>query len=81
MSKTVGDIVNEYIETGGYGGLYCSDEPCGCFVGDLVPCGGDFYSCAPGYRVECKVCGLPLIVSTEGATLECEECLSQGEDQ
>ena len=47
--EDVEDIVINYLKDNGFDGL-CTDG-CGCVVNDLVPCGGPFESCKPGYRV------------------------------
>ena len=35
----------------GFAGLACLAEECGCWIGDLYPCGdrGDQYTCVAGY--------------------------------
>jgi hypothetical protein len=40
----VGQIVTEWLVANGYDGL--AGEECGCFVGDLMPCGLDNSGCA-----------------------------------
>ena len=52
----VREIITEYLEANGYGGLY-ADE-CGCLIGDLFPCDGPCDDCKPGYKVPCdpKTC-------------------------
>ncbi len=48
MNPTVEEIVKQWLEANGYGGLY--DEECGCSLDDLMPCGGEFaYRCRAGY--------------------------------
>lgn len=47
------------LRKGGYDGLYCTEEPCGCELDDLAPCGMDpqgeegLWYCKPAYRREC----------------------------
>lgn len=49
-NPTVRDIVRNYLESGGYDGLY-SDDGCGCSTGDFVPCSCcDIELCQVGYR-------------------------------
>lgn len=44
------EIVAEHLKTNGFDGLVNGDAPCGCELGDLVPCGSDFGQCKPGYK-------------------------------
>lgn len=38
-------------------GLYCTEDPCGCVIDDLAPCGEyDPYYCRPGWRHDCARC-------------------------
>ena len=50
--KNVKEILTAYLTDNGFDGLYC-DEPCGCRIGDLVPCGQDCLDCKPGYLSKC----------------------------
>jgi hypothetical protein len=43
----VQDIVRAYLEDNGYDGL--AEDDCGCWLNDLMPCGGDYSRCRPGY--------------------------------
>ena len=55
--STVKEIVKKYLEENGYGGLWNGgelEEPCGCFLDDLIPCGEPCDECQPGYERECK---------------------------
>ncbi len=45
---TVRDILKQWLEANGYGGLY-DDNECGCAVDNLIPCDGPCYPCHPGY--------------------------------
>ena len=45
------EIIAVYLVRHGYSGL-CSEE-CGCELGDLFCCCGDFSRCVPGYRHVC----------------------------
>lgn len=49
--KTVDNIILEYLEANGYGGLY-NDAECACKIDDLVSCGEMAGSCTPGYLVD-----------------------------
>lgn len=57
---TVVDIVSEWLESQGYGGLYndadADGHGCGCILGDLMLCGGDQSTCEPAYAFECWRC-------------------------
>ncbi len=44
------EIVTNHLKTNGFGGLFNGDAPCGCELGNIVPCGGDFSQCKPGYK-------------------------------
>jgi len=39
----------KWLKAHGYDGLYAPGEPCGCWLGDLVPCGEKDNGCKPGY--------------------------------
>lgn len=43
-------IVTAHLKDNGFDGLVNTDGQCGCLLGDLVPCDGNFGSCEPGYR-------------------------------
>ena len=49
--KMTNPTVKEIVKENGYGGLCdCEDEPCGCFLNDLIPCGTDnAINCKAGY--------------------------------
>ena len=49
----VAQIVEEYLKRNGFDGLYNFFEPCGCKLGDLMPCSDDCSACKPGYKVDC----------------------------
>lgn len=51
-TKTVKEIITNYLIKNGYGGLCHFD--CGCNLDDLIPCDSDFSHCEPGYKVPCK---------------------------
>lgn len=50
------DIVDKYLRTHGYDGLYNDLGDCACTVGELEPCGEMSSACAPGHQVPCD-CG------------------------
>ena len=55
MSKTVHEIVKEYLTQNGYDGLVC--WCCGCGIDDLFPCGSeDCLNCQPAYKIYCDGC-------------------------
>ena len=61
MSKTVKEIVRDYLIRHKYDGLYCEDyvfcvDNCGCELSDLFPCGEIYEYCKPGYKAMCD-CG------------------------
>lgn len=47
---TLTEIITNYLNDNGYDGLCTHD--CGCFIGDLFPCGSDPGWCKPGYKKE-----------------------------
>lgn len=49
--KTVGEIIEEYLEENGFDGLYVPGE-CACLKDDLFPCSETPVDCKPGYRKE-----------------------------
>jgi len=53
----VEDIISEYLKENGYDGLYNSDGPCGCAVGDLAPCCSLNMDCEPGHKRQGCSCG------------------------
>jgi hypothetical protein len=49
---TVNEIVQEYLKSNGYDGLY--NEDCGCKIDDLCPCGIEgVWDCKAGYVRKC----------------------------
>jgi hypothetical protein len=50
------EIIKKYLLDNGYDGLWNKDGECGCEINDLQPCGGDFSSCKPGFKILCD-CG------------------------
>ena len=52
MRANVGQVVESHLREHGYDGLCAHDCPdgCGCFLGDLFPCGSEcLVYCIPGY--------------------------------
>lgn len=59
---TVAGIVEVYIQENGYDGLYDPYKGCGCKLGNLFPCGGEWVErCIPG-----KATAEGLIVAPRG---------------
>ena len=51
----VKEIVEQYLRTNNYGGLYSGYEcGCGCEIDDLMPCDSNCAGCHPGYKVLAK---------------------------
>jgi hypothetical protein len=50
----VSQIIEKYLKEHGFDGLCYPDSECGCFLGNLVPCGCPTLKCQPGYRVKTK---------------------------
>ena len=55
---TVKEMLEDYLQAHGYGGLVCQEIPCGCVLGDLEPCGDCMCSdvCEAGYVHNCDDC-------------------------
>lgn len=62
------DELREALKAGGYEGLYCTDERCGCGLDHLVACGEELNGdhgildiCLPGYKHTCigEECAYP----------------------
>ena len=58
MSKTVKEIVAEYLTANGFDGLFNDPANCGCQISDLMPCGQAYCSCEAGYKAPSKLYGL-----------------------
>ena len=53
ISKTVEEIVRDYLQEHKYDGLYCEGE-CACKLDDLMPCTfDDIEKCKAGYETQC----------------------------
>jgi hypothetical protein len=48
-----GPRLSEWLEAHNYDGLYSEDEPCGCGLDDLIPCGECCSDCQPARHVDC----------------------------
>jgi hypothetical protein len=80
---TVRDIVIEYLQKNNYEGIYNEEIECGCFIDDLVPCGGSCCECSPGVKMKMTYEGelidgigpLPDPLPEEGnMTWDCPQC-------
>ena len=59
MSKTVREIVAEWLDSHGYDGLVNVDGECGCPLDDLMPCENTIAGlgdCEPAYQFKCYKC-------------------------
>lgn len=54
MSIKLREIVKNYLEQNGFGGLFNSDGECGCELPDLMPCDQPSESCCAGYKIKCN---------------------------
>lgn len=71
-SLDVGDMVEHYLRSHGYEGLYneAGSDGCGCRIDDLIPCGEVATECLPGMLAPCD-CGdhnwsiVPCVAPTE----------------
>lgn len=50
---TLQEIVEQYLKSHGYAGLYHPDGECACEAGDLWPCGYPNGDCKVGHYVDC----------------------------
>ncbi|HDZ62542.1 MAG TPA: hypothetical protein ENH40_05295 [Nitrospirae bacterium] len=53
MDFDVKNIIEVYLTSQGYDGLYNSDGECGCELGDLFPCDESPINCIPGVKSQC----------------------------
>lgn len=54
---TVLEIIVDYLKANGYDGLM-NEYDCACSLDDLQPCGEDFSTCEPGWKIPCpRRCG------------------------
>jgi len=51
---TVKSIVENYLVTHGFDGLYNPEGECACVIGDLQPCCEDNSECLPGTKKKCE---------------------------
>ncbi len=70
-SKTVKDIIVEYLKANGFDGL-CGDG-CGCDIDHLAPCESDCTGCKPAYKTKClgKQCKNPCYAYCEAGKTDC----------
>lgn len=51
MNKSIVKMITDRLEQDGYGGLVNTVYPCGCGIGDLMPCGSPSGSdCVAAYK-------------------------------
>jgi len=50
------NILQDWLFTHGYDGLFDNDGECACELDDLMPCGEPSPNCTAGYRAACD-CG------------------------
>lgn len=67
--KTCQKIIEEYLITNEYDGLYHPDEECGCLLNDLAPCGNSCLSCLPGVRLEPSKLNHDFVVGPKNTTI------------
>ncbi len=53
----VKEIIEKHLKDNGLDGLYHPEEPCGCFLDDLIPCGENADLCIAGYKAPCAGIG------------------------
>jgi hypothetical protein len=81
MSKSVRDIVREYLVANGYDGL--AGDECGCDLDDLMTCGeSGALDCAAGFKHDnCKLAyeewGMGKCICT---VKDCKDCTREGEE-
>jgi hypothetical protein len=70
-------IIFTWLKDNGYDGLLCTEgDPCGCHLGDFMPCGGEsIRDCRAAYKQTCKrnpesFC----MVSRKGIEPNCDNC-------
>ncbi|RLB94397.1 MAG: hypothetical protein DRH26_01375 [Deltaproteobacteria bacterium] len=52
-TKSVSEILHDYMEENNFTGLCAEDGECGCCVDDLIPCESDYVGdCMVGYKIE-----------------------------
>ena len=61
---TVKEIVIEYLEAKGYGGLVMPGE-CGCEISALIPCDEACHACEPGYKIADKSGEFAFLITTK----------------
>lgn len=50
------DIMKQWIKDNGYDGLFNTEIPCACDLGDFMPCEEPSVNCEPGYRGKDLTC-------------------------
>ena len=62
------EILAAWLEENGYNGLFCPLEPCGCLVGNLLPCGDAWDGCLAGYLQPDGSIGKEKIIESKDST-------------
>ncbi len=52
--KNIGEIIEHYLTSNNYDGLFNPDYECGCDLDYLAPCGEIQICCKPGYSIPDK---------------------------
>lgn len=56
MGMNTVDIIRKWLNENGFDGLMNTEgDPCGCHLGDFMPCGGEYVvDCKAAYKRTCK---------------------------
>ena len=69
----VKEIVEQYLRTNGFDGLYSELGECGCGIGDLMPCDSPCDICEPAFKRYCPCCGEDIYVSARSVFELCRK--------